>query len=94
MEHHDSRHAKGEDVHEIGGSFKDDGVGKLHASSITSSLDAGRTARYSRWRPYEGAQRQQVLAAYCLKISKSHVDLFTQLLAPLLSARLSRSARL
>lgn len=75
VKYHDSGHAQGQDVHEVGGSLKDDGVGKLHTSSVTGRLDAGRTARYGRGRPYQGAQRQQILAAYCLEIPKSHVDL-------------------
>ena len=41
MQDHDGCHAEGKNVHEVGGSFEDDGVGKLNAAGIAIRLDAG-----------------------------------------------------
>ena len=77
MQHHDSRHAQGHYVYEIGCSLEDDGVGQLNASSVADCLDACPAIRNRIRGTHHGAHWQCALATYRLEISKAHGSLAT-----------------
>ena len=77
MQHHDSRHAQGQHVYEIGCSLEDDGVGQFNASSVADCLDARPAIRNRIRRTHHGAHWQSALATYRLEISKAHGSLAT-----------------
>ena len=72
MQHHDSRHAQGQDVYEVGCSLEDDGVGQFNASGIAGCLDACPAIRDGIRRTHNRAHWQCALVAYRLKVSKAH----------------------
>lgn len=74
MQYHDNGHAQRENMHEIGGALKDDGVGQFDASGVAVGLDAGPGAQDGRRRADKGTQRQGALSTYFLKVSKAHAS--------------------
>ena len=58
-------------MHEVGGGFKDDGVGELNTACITGRLDAAGACNTGD-RAYHGAQRQGTHLAYRGKVTKAH----------------------
>ena len=71
VDDHDSGHGQGEDMHEIGGRFEDDGVCELDAPCVAFCLQACR-ARDGRFGPDEGAERQWAFGADGVEVAKGH----------------------
>ena len=68
---HDGSHDESQNVHKVGTTLEDDGVGQLNVPRITVGLDASGPSD-ARGRPNQGAERNGRLATYRLEVAEAH----------------------
>ena len=71
MDNHNGGHGQGEDMHEIGGRFEDDGVCELDAPCVAFCLEA-RRACDGRFGADERAEWEWALGAYHVEVAEGH----------------------
>ena len=71
VDDHDGGHGQGEDMHEIGGRFEDDGVCELDAPCVTFCLKP-RRACDGRFGTDERAEWEWTFGAYYVEVAEGH----------------------